>query len=149
MCQAEYCFTRDYLCYRLRDKRIVWVVSLAENLEQYEKEERASNGSLSEDRKEYLKMRRNCRKINMRLACTPDSLRMIEVSTVPLGNHTSIKSCSSQSLTLYNNLVQYSVKTRAIIYDLDELREVGAIEGLDALLDPDLVVVTGFNLSAS
>ena len=85
----------------------------------------------------------------MRLACTPDSLRMIEVSTVPLGNHTSIKSCSSQSLTLYNNLVQYSVKTRAIIYDLDELREVGAIEGLDTLLDPDLVVVTGFNLSAS
>ena len=85
----------------------------------------------------------------MRLACSPESLELIELTTVPLGNHTTIKSHNSKTMELYNNLVQYSVKNRAIIYDLDELREVGAIESLDKLIDPDLVVITGFNLTAA
>ena len=56
-----------------------------------------------------------------------------------------------QKLEFYNNLLQITIGTHGIIYDLDSEKphEVNTIENIDQLMNPDQFINTGFIMSMS
>ena len=52
-------------------------------------------------------------------------------------------------MTFFSNLLQVTERSNGIIFDLDSLDEIGAIENLDQLQNPDKMVNTGFIMSSS
>ena len=75
-------------------------------------------------------------------------IHTVMITQVPKGYHSTIKKRERLTLTYYNNLLQYTVRNRAMILDLDELFEVATIEAIDTLQDPDYMVSTGFLMSS-
>lgn len=78
-----------------------------------------------------------------------DDLNYIQMTEVPKGYFKTIKNRKGKHLTFYDNLLQITMRSHGIIIDLDELKEVEAIENIDQLQQPDTMVNTGFIMSAS
>ena len=73
---------------------------------------------------------------------------------MPKAYFTTIKARKAkESHSFYDNLLQVTIGTNGMIYDLDSLiphpKEVDSIEGIDQLMKPDTYVNTGFIMSAS
>ena len=52
-------------------------------------------------------------------------------------------------MQFYSNLLQITARNNGMIYDLDSMQEVNAIENIDQLQDPDSMVNSGFIMSTS
>ena len=55
----------------------------------------------------------------------------IQMTEVPKGYFTSIKSRIKEGMQFYNNILQVTVRSHGMIYDLYSLREVDSIESID------------------
>ena len=55
----------------------------------------------------------------------------IQMTEVPKGYFTTIKSRIKEGMLFYNNILQVTVRSHGMIYDLDSLREVDSIESID------------------
>ena len=53
------------------------------------------------------------------------------MTEVPKGYFTTIKDRANEKLSFFNNVLQVTVRTNGMIFDLDTLREVNAIESID------------------
>lgn len=78
----------------------------------------------------------------------------IQLTEVPKAYFTTIKARKTgKQREFYNNLLQVTIGTNGMIYDLDSLiphpKEVDSIEGIDQLMRPDTYVNTGFIMSIS
>ena len=76
----------------------------------------------------------------------------IQLTDVPNAYYTTIKSRKpDNSLEFHNNLLQVTIGTNGMIFDLDSphLEEVTSIENIDMISDPDECTNTGFIMSLS
>ena len=73
------------------------------------------------------------------------------MTEVPKGYFTTIKTRRGNYLKFYDNLLQITMRSHGIIFDLDpeKITEVEAIENIDVMQDPDSMVNTGFIMSAA
>ena len=73
--------------------------------------------------------------------------RLIQLCEVPKSYSSNIKSRSADNkIEFYDNLLQVTIGTNGMIFDLDSspIKEVESIENIDALMQPDTFVNTGF-----
>lgn len=68
---------------------------------------------------------------------------------IPRSFYSNIKKRDELKISFYQNLLQYTVRNRAMILDLDTLTEVQTIEAIDSIQDPDHMVDTGLRMFTS
>ena len=73
------------------------------------------------------------------------------MTEVPKAYFTTIKERSAFNLKFHNNLLQVTVRSHGMIYDLDAepIQEVDSIENIDQFQTPDQMINTGFIMSSS
>ena len=73
------------------------------------------------------------------------------MTEVPRAYPTTIKSRIGGKYEFYLNLLQITVRSHGMLFDLDSnpIKEVGAIENIEMMQDPDALVNTGFIMSSS
>lgn len=57
-----------------------------------------------------------------------EDLKHIQMTEVPDAYFTTIKQMQGQKMQYYDNLIQITIHNHGMIYDLDSLEEVDAIE---------------------
>jgi len=57
---------------------------------------------------------------------------------------TAIDNHRKLEINFHENVVQFLVHNRAVLYNLDSAEQIGAIEGIDQLMNPDESVSTGY-----
>ena len=75
----------------------------------------------------------------------------IQMTEVPKLYFTTIKERSGHKLSFYDSLLQITVRSNGIIYDLDSkpFREVDSIESIDQIQNTDSIINSGFIMSTS
>ena len=89
--------------------------------------------------------------INISQMVNQNTLIHIQMTEVPKAYFTTIKERNGKRLTFYSNLIQVTVESHGMIFDLDSdpIKEIDTIENIDMLINPDEMVNTGFIMSTS
>ena len=76
---------------------------------------------------------RKSKRLNISAMLDRDDLDHIQMTEIPKGYFTTIKSRNGKELKFFNSLLQITVRSHGIIFDLDTTREVESIENIDQL----------------
>ena len=76
-------------------------------------------------------------------------IKHIQMTEVPKAYYTTLRSRKGLDLSFYNNLLQITERNHGMIFDLDSMKEVHAIENIDQFQNPDHLISTGFIMSTS
>lgn len=139
---TQYCYVGNYLCYRHRDERTIWVTKIKSkekpipykdinNLYAYDDAEKSDlNKELGIDNRLVTAIRSKPLNINT-LAGQMGDIEHIQLTEVPKAYFTTIKSREMEGMKFFNNVLQVTVRCNGMIYDLDSLMEVDSLESID------------------
>lgn len=73
------------------------------------------------------------------------------MTEVPKAYFTTIKNRNGKKFSFYSNLIQITIRSHGMIFDLDSspIKEIDNIENIDMLQNPNEMVNTGFIMSTS
>ena len=71
--------------------------------------------------------------LNIELMVDKKDIQHVQMTEVPKAYFTTLKSRKGLELFFYNNLLQITESNHGMIFDLDSMKEVHAIENIDQL----------------
>lgn len=141
---TQYCVVGNYLCYRHRNKKVVWITELKQDFDAP-----IPVNSYEDDILETMFTKYQSKLLGISNMLERNDLEHIQMTDVPKSYFTTIKDRTGKKLEFYNNLLQITVQSHGMIFNLDTVKEIDSIESIDQLQDPDTMVNTGFIMSTS
>ena len=119
----------NYLCARGRKKRIVWVTELKKRTEDPIQQSILEYQPGLEEQQYYQKY--PSRALPIHKLVEKSEIKHIQMTEVPKAFFTTVKKRKGLEMEFYDNLLQITERNHGIIFDLDSLNEVQAIEEID------------------
>ena len=132
--KTQFCVVGDYLCHRDRNARTIWVTQLKTEDQDFipvstinrAQVDVSQNILHDESYQMYV-----ARPLFLQEIVGKRDIGHIQLTEVPKAYFSTQKSISASKMTFFSNLLQVTERSNGIIFDLDSLDEIGAIENLD------------------
>ena len=109
---TQYCYVGNYICYRNRSQKSVWITQVKET---------GSDISVDDfENSDDLYTKKESTRLNVALMLERrDDLEYIQMTEVPKGYFTTIAGRTGRQLQFYDNLLQITMRAHGMIFCLD------------------------------